>query len=392
MQIDEQIDILEKQFHNFHPALWEVSYLHWAQISPESLTDVVLVGDRVSCKLMELRLRQKGICPIGEVYLDNDNSCCAYSDKVTFLMTLQDFPGELSRYIQVRDKLIACNINHVSVIHDFSSGFALGAEKLISEKNNIRCAYKMLDGIDSKWRLINFLSQINEPYHWNMDMRAENFGIPDPNRYKPEHEWVDILPMPPKNENTLLIYCSSKEWNDNDPYLNWSQFYSMSMFFLPDMLHRVKFIEFMQKNKLKSKKLYISKKMLYRSCSTFTCHKREFSGGTPLVYQDQDILLEGISIDAISPRPKLGTLVLAVDDEFEDIILGAQDSISADKPMIIIQGFTQADQLWNSVCKIPNLLPGYSISLYRYATENITQGYSIFLKWKEHEKNDKSNT
>lgn len=386
MQIDEQIDILEKQFHNLHPALWEVTYLHWTQISSESLTDVVLVGDRVSCKLMELRLSQKGICPIGEVYLDNEYSCCDYSEKVTFLMTLQDFPGELARYVHVREKLMDRNINQVSVIHDFSSGFALGAEKLIPEKNNIRYAYEMLDGMDSKRRLLSFLSQINKPYHWNMDMRAENFGIPDSNQYKPEHEWVDILPLPPQNDKALLIYCSSKEWNDNDPYLNWSQFYPSSMFFLPDKLYRMKFIEFIRKNKLKSEKLFISKKMLYRSCGSFTFHKRAFSGGTPLLYQVQDIPVEGISIDAISPRPKLGSLVLAVDDAFEDIILGAQDSISSDKPVIIIQGFSQADQLWNSVCKIPNLLPGYSISLYRYATENITQGYSILLRWKEHEK------
>lgn len=391
MQINDRFDILEKQFYNLHPALWEVTYLHWAHISPESLADVVLVGDRVSCKLMELRLKQKGICPIGEVYLDNEDSCCDYSEKVTFLMTLQDFPGELARYIQIRGKLISKNINQVSVIRDFSSGFALGTEKLISEKNNIRYAYAMLDGVDSKRRLISFLSQINKPYHWNMDMRADNFGIPDHNQYRPECEWADILPMPPQNDKSLLIYCSSRDWNDNDPYLNWSQFYSSSMFFLPDKLYRMKFIEFIRKNKFKSENLFISKKMLYRSCCSFTCHKRAFSGGTPLLYPARDILVEGISIDAIAPRPKLGTLVLAVDDAFEDIILGAQDSISSDKPIIIIQGFSQADQLWNSVCKIPNLLPGYSISLYRYATENITQGYSIFLRWKEH-KNDKTNT
>lgn len=391
MQINDRFDILEKQFYNLHPALWDVTYLHWAHISPESLADVVLVGDRVSCKLMELRLKQKGICPIGEVYLDNEDSCCDYSEKVTFLMTLQDFPGELARYIQIRGKLISKNINQVSVIRDFSSGFALGTEKLISEKNNIRYAYAMLDGVDSKRRLISFLSQINKPYHWNMDMRADNFGIPDHNQYRPECEWADILPMPPQNDKSLLIYCSSRDWNDNDPYLNWSQFYSSSMFFLPDKLYRMKFIEFIRKNKFKSENLFISKKMLYRSCCSFTCHKRAFSGGTPLLYPARDILVEGISIDAIAPRPKLGTLVLAVDDAFEDIILGAQDSISSDKPIIIIQGFSQADQLWNSVCKIPNLLPGYSISLYRYATENITQGYSIFLRWKEH-KNDKTNT
>ena len=391
MQINDRFDILEKQFYNLHPALWDVTYMHWAHISPESLADVVLVGDRVSCKLMELRLKQKGICPIGEVYLDNEDSCCDYSEKVTFLMTLQDFPGELARYIQIRGKLISKNINQVSVIRDFSSGFALGTEKLISEKNNIRYAYAMLDGVDSKRRLISFLSQINKPYHWNMDMRADNFGIPDHNQYRPECEWADILPMPPQNDKSLLIYCSSRDWNDNDPYLNWSQFYSSSMFFLPDKLYRMKFIEFIRKNKFKSENLFISKKMLYRSCCSFTCHKRAFSGGTPLLYPARDILVEGISIDAIAPRPKLGTLVLAVDDAFEDIILGAQDSISSDKPIIIIQGFSQADQLWNSVCKIPNLLPGYSISLYRYATENITQGYSIFLRWKEH-KNDKTNT
>lgn len=386
MQIDEQINMLEKQFQNLHPALWEVTYLHWTQISSESLTDVVLVGDRVSCKLMKLRLSQKGICPIGEVYLDNEYSCCDYSEKVTFLMTLQDFPGELLSYIQVREKLIARNIHQVSVIRDFSSAFALGAENLISEKKSIRFAYEILDGMDSKRHLIRFISQINKPYHWNMDMRADNFGIPDSNQYRPEHEWVDILPMPPQNGKSLLIYCSSKEWNDNDPYLNWSQFYPLSMFFLPDKLYRMKFIEFIRKNKLKSENLFISRKMLYHSCCFFTCQKRAFSGGTPLLYQEQDVLVEGISIDAIAPRPPIGILVLAVDDAFEDIILGARSSISSDKPIIIIQGFSRADQLWNSVCKIPNLLPGYSVSLYRYATENITQGYSIFLKWKEYEK------
>lgn len=391
MQIDGKNDILEEQFHMLHPALWEVTYLHWILVSPESLANVVLVGDRISCKLMELRLSQKGISPIGEVYLDDECPNINYPSKVTFLMTLQDFPGELAGYIKTRKKLRAKSINRISVIRDFSSGFALGAEKIYSEKREIRRAYEILDGTNSKHRFIRFLSQINKPYHWNMDMRADNFGIPDPNRYMPKCEWADDLPIPPQNENSLLIYCSSRYWNDNDPYLNWSRFYPMSMFFLPHQLYRMKFVEFIRKNKINAESLYLSKKMLYHSCTSFICHSRAFSGGTPLLYQEQNVLVNGISIDAISPRPKLGALVLAVDDAFEDIIMGARESISADKPTIIIQGFSQANQLWISICKIPDILPGYFVSLYRYATESITDGYSIFLRWRENE-NDKTNT
>ena len=383
MQRDEHANVLETTLKRFHPALWEVEYLHWALINSESLTDVVLVGDSISCKLMEVRLNQKNIYPIGKEYLDEEVCSCEYPKNATFLITLQDFPGELNEYKATRKKLALKRITRVSVIREFSSGFALGAEKAIVEKDVIRNAYNLLADTNSKNRLLRFLSQINNPYHWNMDICSDNFGIPDPKRYLPECEWRDDLPLPALNERSLLVYCSNRDWNNNDPFLKWSQHYTTSLFCLPDRLFRMKFIEYIRKNELRTKNLFVLDKMLASSSRSVTYNKHAFSGGTPLLYQAERALAKGIPIDTLVSHSRLGTLVLSVDDEFDDIILGAQNSILSDKPTIIIQGFSLADQLWNSISKIANLLPNYSISLFRYATENIIQGYSIFLRWKE---------
>ena len=383
---------LAEIWESWHPALKEVNYIHWCDLEKAPYNrSVILCGTEIACALMKKRFEMISIQPAGYLYFDpysrekveqNTRIVLNYGkkwDNLIYVVALQDFPGDEKNYTRIRDYLFTVGIRELYVIHDFSASFAMGAECVWKERQMIEKAFRNLSDDKSRERLVSFLKTINKPFHWNMDIKKENFGIPDPNRYGLTSEWEDLVAPSEVTTNSRMIFCGL-HWNNSTPFFNWSSFFDYSLYMLPDQLCRLKFRQYIGKNK-QQEKIGIISECPSNNHKGVYLEKEQFTGGTPIKYKTRMVFYNTVTIDSVAREIGGNTnyIIIDMDMGFIEALGGALQVIKSVHPIIMVTGFSRANMLWSSINYLSATFPNYSLNLLRFATENILQGYVIQL-------------
>jgi len=393
----EDINKLAAFYNRIHPALHSKNILFWHQIKKTKFDrPILLYGNPVSCELLIQRLNTCGIHPTGVILSEGtalnikeipvlvDNEIKDRIGKSILLVTLQDYPGTVENYLSVEKQLKKLGCEKPYVIHEFSSGFALGAENLVDQQHYVEQAYDLLKDKTSRSCYLAFLEHINRPYHWNMDIRSENFGIPDNKRYEQSGEW-EFEPIPFINlKESLLLHSCTTDWNKNDPFIRLSKFAQKAVFLNPHDLYRMKLRELLSREMLDTvKNTAVLNNILWEQSGLIQIEKEQYAGGTPLSYSVQTITINALTVDDLMrqmPTEKLGLIVLDMNSDYMKAIHGATITIEKDNPTIAVCGFKSAEKLWKSIVHLYESFPTWSIKLRRYPCENVIMGHIIYLE------------
>ncbi len=385
-------------YNALSPAIYQCEYISWNELKQKNYdSSFVLYGTEISCRLMLLRFDQYNIKVKGLFIVDkaeklnyiNDRPVYPrkewkhYSEGSLVIITYQDFPGNEEKFHSVKKDLSKEKIRDYYVIREFSAGFVLGVKELLNQRKKVEYCLDILADEESKRCYKSYLRHICRPYHWNMDMKEGNFGIADSKRYYND-EWSFFSYPNIFLANKALIYCCSSEWSDKDPQLGFCAKAKKTIFLYPNSVDRLKLREFVrQYDEELLIRIAILDKKLSNENGRLLHRKYMFSGGTPLEYEFQIMEKEAISVDQI--RMNLGTLpigliVLDMREDFISAINGAKKTIDTDDPLIAVNGFFSAEQLWNSVILLKEKFPQKQILLRRYESENVLMGHVILIK------------
>lgn len=388
--------LIDSIYSGLHPALGSVEILYWHELKKShNQMSLFLYGDSYSCRLFVEWFKPYGIAVEGIILSEPKATSGDQWDIPVFtpdtwnksqwensavVVTLRDFPGNIDLYHAEMDKLGKMGVSRPYIIHDFSSGFALGAEKIVESRMQIENAINCLEDEDSKQCFIAFLQHLNVPHHWNMDITAETFGIPDPKRTMVS-EWEDPCDCSVSSESVIL-FCNTVEWHGHDPKLALIKYCKDCILFFPHSLARLKLREYIGCGRVVNAPIILSS-ALWDSDGEKTFHVPCITGGTPLSYESKVAEYKTVTVDSVMAAtgkfPDL--IVLDMDNAFPAAIHGAHASILAHHPSIAVNGFSRAHFLWNAVNELHRLLPHYSIYLRRYPSENPMEGHTIFLKY-----------
>jgi hypothetical protein len=383
---------LEKFYRNIHPALKDVGilYLHELKNGHKNNSPLFLLGDEHSCELFKERLNHYHIQVEGFIIISVDmttskmllnNGECIKELPLgaIVVVTFQDYPGNIKLFQKVQRVIIYLNITRPYIIHDFSSGFAVGAEHIVNDKEYITEVYNFLSD-SSKDCFCSFLEHITTPYRWNMDIKSVNYGIPD--KFKVENGNMTFEQyVYPKLEEGYVLFCDCTEFRKTDP--KWRLISkSKCIIFSPNYLVRLRLREYFDLCGI-NYNVPIVISALWDSNGSEKISFSKYTGGTPLLYERYDSQVSVTTVDTVMESlrdERLQLIILDMDDNYQRAINGARNTITRNHPVIIIKGFSHADYLWNAIRWIKFNLPQYSVSLTRFPSDNILQGHSIVLE------------
>lgn len=383
-------DILE----NLHPAIGQIDILYWHEIKKNKYSNIYFLGTDLDCALFQERFNIYKIDYAGTLIVSKDLEFCGIFDKYgnqnshmelypTIIVTMPDYPQDIFLYKRLQEILYTCGIKRPCIIHEFSAGFALGAELMAKDKTKIYEAYNNLLDENSKNCFYKMLKTVSIPYHWNMDLKEHNYGIRDPKRYsyKDEDDLFKQLEGDIKTEQFVLICCAT-ELKKNDPIISYSLKHKKSMLFLPRSIARLRVREFFEQQMCQYT-VPILGNILWNSCGNINISMMKYTGGTPLAYEKKKYNIDAVTIKAISDslgNEKIGLISLDMGLEFKKAIDGGIDVIENDNPIVLIQGFKMINELWETIIWCHTRLVRYNISLFRYETDNVCEGHVVVLK------------
>lgn len=364
-------------YRGLHPAISQLNLLHWHELVNHSVSGpFYLFGDRVSCELVQQwfqhnHIELKGIIP------DDSGEVCGLAEDEKVIVVYRDFPRDAELYARVRHSFKSLGLKKAYIIHDFSSGFAPGAERLIPEREQVERACGLLDDEASRDCFHAFLLNAAKPYHWNMDFTAETFGIPDPRRVQENAPaFAQTLQIPAAG---YVFFCNTEEFSKNDPKLSLLGKHEGCVYFCPDRLARLRLREFCAQQNW-TLRAPILNGALWNSSGTAAVSRRKWSGGTPLSYPEDRTQVQTFTADSLMdglPEKKLEALILNMADDCIKAIEGSIQTIKRDRTTVFINGFHRADLLWNVILKLHELIPDAGIRLSRYPSENVLEGHCI---------------
>lgn len=385
---------LDEIYRGIHPALGSIGTLHWNSIVDKTpATPLVLYGDTVSCELFRQRFENNNI-PVAGIILHGGKTAESVitpegpeviqtlPDDAIVIVTLRDYPRDIELYYAVKSQLKEYGVIKPYVIHEFCSGFALNADKLISERDRVIQAFSLLLASSSRECFQEYIKNAATPYHWNMDITNELFGIEDTHR-PTEKVWTHGEYDPVLSDDGCVVYCNTREFHCGDPRLKLLRTSRNSFMFYPNPISRLKLREYLSAQECTDGVLVLDR-MLWNREGLETVVFKGYSGGTPLSYAGKKHVIHTMTVDGLMELLKelrLDLLVLDLDEDFVNVLEGAETVLHSDHPTIIINGFSKVDQLWNSIIKLNEMLPHYRMSLHRYPSANILEGHSIILEY-----------
>lgn len=376
---------------NINPATYNINILHWCELTAQSNYDnIVLFGNEIDNKLFSQRLAKYSIPIFQQIdysLSENNDSFEHYIDlsKYIVIVTFRDFPGNQFVYDSVMEELKKYNVYKPYIIHDFSAGFALGAELINEEKREIKEAYQHLADEESKHLFLTTLKKATQPYGWNMDFNNENFGVPDKKIENIDNIVDDISELKCDNLKTVL-YCTTQDINNNSTALKMLTNCAGLIMFIPNNITRRRFREYLlhQNN---TTHFPILNNILWSETKIFNYKHEMYTGGTPLRYKKVSEKISAITTDEFVETNNISNISCIVADmnsDFLYLLNGASRTIYKQQPDIIIIGFHEINSLWRAInCLHKKYGENYSIYLNREPRENVLEGHILNLKRKE---------
>lgn len=390
---------LNRYYEKLHPAIGRYKILHWHEIKAFHSHKIYFLGTEHDCKLFEERFDVYGIPYIGEILVTKDieyiekkdfegSSAAAESpNEPIVIITIPDYPADIDTYEKVQGVLKLFSIDVPCVIHEFSAGFALGSESIKADRGLIEKTMEILADNESKNCFLQTLSVLNIPFHWNMDIKEQNYGIFDTKMEKvTSYKKVSLNFF--LNMNGYLIVCNSMELKKGDPCIKEMINHPKSVLYLPNYFTRLRAREFFSYQQ-KSYKLPIFDSILWDRYGEDRISVMKCTGGTPLDYEKKYQIVETVTIDIVSKKLKgerISVIVLDMDVYYKRALAGAKYTIIENSPVIVVQGFKKISELWNAILWCYKQFQEYDICLYRYDADNINEGHMIILKPKGEEK------
>lgn len=216
---------LDEVYRGIHPALGNLGILYWNSIAEKApATPLFLYGDSISCELFRQRFENNNI-PVAGIILhecrtresvvkqNGFKAIKALPDSAIVIVTFREYPRNIELYYAVNKQLQKYGVVTPYVIHEFCSGFALNAEKLISERDRVVHAFSLLLDLSSRECFYEYIKNSATPYRWNMDITNELFGMNDyeTNRFM-ETRWST------HNQETITAFVQSIR-QSQDSYL-----------------------------------------------------------------------------------------------------------------------------------------------------------------------------
>lgn len=384
---------LNEYYEKLHPAIGRYKILHWHEIKAFHSPNFCFLGTEHDCKLFEERFDIYGIPYIGEILVTKD---IEYVEKTNFegssavteslnepivIITIPDYPADIDIYEKVQGVLKLFNIDMPYVIHEFSAGFVLGSESIKSDRGLIEKTMEILADNESRNCFLQTLSVLNTPFHWNMDIKEQNYGIFDA-KTKEVTSYKEVSLNFFSNMNGYLIVCNSMELKKGDPCIDEMIKHPKSVLYLPNYFTRLRAREFLSYQH-KSYKLPILDSILWDRCGKDKISVMKCTGGTPLDYEKEIQIVETVTIDNVSKKLKgerISVIVLDMDVYYKRALAGAKDTITENSPVIVVQGFKKISELWNAILWCYKQFQEYDVCLYRYEADNVNEGHMIILK------------
>lgn len=363
---------LVNYYDNLHPAIGNVGVLTLNEIKSDAFNKkIALLGNDVDNGLFAQRLKEYGI---------EQKSLAELSDECIVVCTAEDFPRDKEVFFKMINEANSIGINKLYCIHEFSSGFCLGAEKVVTDRKHVFDAYEILQDDISKECFLHFLKWVSTPYHWNMDMKEDTFGISDKKRYGNSYEFDDSDLCDFWGKNVIL--CNSDEWKKNDKTINKCAHASSLYLFFPKDEDRIKLFEQINSSEEGFKDNYFVYRSILSNIDDISEKKFfRFSGGSPLEMPPIFKTVRSICADDFFEdcHSSIDAIVLDMGYEFTKAIHGANGIIGKYNPIIVIKGFNRADYLWDAILWSNKNFPNKKISLRRNEVENIINGYEIII-------------
>ena len=369
-------------YERLHPAIGKIGIFEWDNLKAGDInTPLYLWGDDISCELFRQRFKANNIKYEGIINSGFGDNLNSLPEGATVIVTLKDFPSDITLYYNVSSQLAKIGIKKPYIIRDFSSGFALGSEHVVRDRNKIESSYWILGDEDSKACFEAFLENSVVPYHWNMDITADVFGIPDP--YRPDnHKWNYGDLDNNIAEKSFVLFCITGEFKRNDPNYELLNTHSNCVVLCPDSLSRLRMRECFN-HALVEHGIPIIDKTLWDSDKTVYYQRYKWHGGTPLYYSGKSVRAQGIALDrlvACSKGMDVSLLILNMNEDYIHALRGAKTYILNNRVEVRILGFHTADCLWNAITRINTEFPEKDILLRRYFSENPLEGHCIVIK------------
>lgn len=382
----------EDIWNDLHPAIGNIDILHWHELKKNKIENIFFLGTDYDCSLFEERFRQYRIDYCGKILVSPDFQIEAILDdagepirevksNAKLIIAMPDYPSDVVLYERIKSIMDGYDLGRPHVIHEFSSGFALGTEKIIADRNIIEKAYSALCDQKSKTTFTTTLRSITFPYHWNMDIKEQNYGIRDPKRYPHSGDWCDELLINIDLEKYVL-HCCSKELKKSDPMIVFTLIRKNAVVFCPNFTTRLRLREFMTVKEL-NHNVPLLDSILWDTNGNTTIPIMKYTGGTPLIYDQELRVVETVAVDNISQLlegEQIGLISLDMGLEYRNALQGSCCTIEKHKPLIVIQGFKRINELWETIVWIHTNFVFYDIFMYRYETDNINEGHLIVLK------------
>lgn len=376
------IDVIYRQMH---PAIGKIGILYWHEIcSGSEAAPLYIWGDQNSCELFIQRFENNDVSYAGVVTRDRESGF-RFPKDAKVVVALRQFPGDRQAYSDVIRQLDNLGVHIPYTIHEFSSGFPLGSERLISDRDSVENAYSILEDDVSRNCFIHFLKKCTTPYYWNMDFSEESFGIPDPRMgsVREGKFWESSLSEVARDN--YVFFCILNEFHAHDPNLQLLMTHDRCIVFCPEPLARIRLREWLLKRE-HSLEIPIIDAALWDRPGSDSCRRTQWSGGTPIAYPTQERTIRTDSVDRLVSTirdGKLKLLLLSMEDLYGKALTGAQKTIALHDTAIMVSGFHRADLLWSAINDLHRAFPERQLLLRHYQTENTLEGFYIILKTKE---------
>lgn len=286
-----------------------------------------------------------------------------------------DYPGDAAFYAFVQERCGQYGLPMPASIHELSRGYALGAGKMAACRAEILQARQALDDENSRKVLADLLEAASLPYYWNMDMHAENFGIPDPHRATVLPRKPEFPPVP----QGVILYALGEDFDRNVFSALPRDWFHRMLILCPGQTNRRLLRGWASEQKLH---LSILPELPAPTGGDLLRQEKMFLGGTPLRPPRRTVACRGRTLDEIAARTgPVAAVLLHLDEELEPALAGAEELL-ARRPMLLIQGFSSLEKVWQTINRMRVMFPHAVLQLQRVCTENILQGYFLIITQK----------